>query len=1088
MLNIIYCREEERKNKAIYGEIERILSENSNNENKKNIILLVPEQQVLEAEKIMAETGLLSFDLQVLSFGRLANEIFRRFGGLSDKYISKGASSVLIFRAMCELEGVLTAYNDISLKDRTSIKLLQNALTEFKNAQITPSMLESAAEKLPKNDKLRAKLLDLAMIMTAYRVALGDKYADPADDLAHALEILEKNNYFVNTHVFINSFDGFTKTELDIIKYMLGAADNVIVALNVLPTDSANYFEKIKATDKALRKAAKDHAVLVKHQILDQAISNKSPALSFLCDNMWDSFARYEGENDAVKVFSCKDDFEQAKCVAADILKKVKNGANFKDFAIIMRDPEKYTGILDNVFSQCSIPLNFSVRTDVKCHPEIRLIFCAIAVGAYGWKTDDMISYMRTGMSGLDLDACDALEEYFSLWKLSGKNSFVKNKLKKHPEGFGKEFDEKTYLYLETLNAYKEALVEPLYRFLSVFDSAQAKISDICRALFEWLEEIGLKKRIEESVASLTGSKEFSKAEEKRQLWNTIISSLDSLYSVASEMTTDAKGFLTVFDTVMDCANIGKIPQSVNEVIASNPLLLRKSDIKYAYIMGVNEGAFPAIVKEDLLIADHEREILRELGIDIYKSRDTRVADELYNFYRAVAMPTQSLVFTTLESRPISTVLENIMEILSISKPVSFAMTPENVFSINDALESTIAKDRADYAGNFIARFSKDNNKNIKVQQEYLGIECAHKIFFDKLTLSQSKLDSYSMCPQAYFCKYVLKLREKAVSEAGSNTVGSFVHEILEKFFIELKGRDLQSLSKSESKQVLDSVLAKYGKDLIDAESGAREKQLYKRIERLVGLLADNLRREFSVSSFSPYTFEMPIGIENTEKEGVKALDIYVDEDFSVSLCGYIDRVDVYQKGDNAYVRVVDYKTGKKDFKLSDMELGINLQMPLYLKAFCDDENLRQKLAKNGELLPAGVLYFEARHPEFDSDEIDIKKEEDVYEKAVRSIKRNGIILDDEDIVVAMDPEKNGELVPVKFTKKGMSGKSLISAEGFSELNKMVIDTVAAKAKMMRNGCIDAAPLKKSPHDACQYCAMRPVCRNSGANEENDQN
>ena len=38
MLNIIYCREEDRKNKAIYDEIERILSKNSNCENKKNII------------------------------------------------------------------------------------------------------------------------------------------------------------------------------------------------------------------------------------------------------------------------------------------------------------------------------------------------------------------------------------------------------------------------------------------------------------------------------------------------------------------------------------------------------------------------------------------------------------------------------------------------------------------------------------------------------------------------------------------------------------------------------------------------------------------------------------------------------------------------------------------------------------------------------------------------------------------------------------------------------------------------------------------------------------------------------------------
>lgn len=1085
MLNIIYSREEKQKNSVIYDEISRLLLENEKENKHKNIILLVPEQQVLESEKITAEMGLLSFDLQVLSFGRLANEIFRRFGGLSHKYISKGASYVVTYRVLCELAGALSEYNDISLKDRSAIKLLQNAITEFKNAGITPGMLEETAEKLPKGDKLRSKLEDLAMIMTSYRVVLGNKYADPADDLTLASQILKKNNFFENTNVFINSFDGFTGAELDIIRCMIKDADGVTVALSYLLSDNAQCFEKLKNTDKAIRSAAKDHNVPIRHRTLEADSDQKSEVLSFICENMWDIDALYDGQNDAVQVFSCKDDFEQARCVAADILKKVKNGASFKDFAIIMRDPEKYLGILDSVFSACSIPLHFSVRTDIKRHPEIRMLSCAIALGAYGWKTDDMISYMRTGMTGLDIETCDALEDYFSLWKVSGKNSFVKRELKKHPDGFGKEFDENTNRYLEELNAHKKALVDPLYRFLSVFDGGEAYVKDVCRALFGLLVDIKLKDRLEESVGDLVQKGEPSKAEEKRQVWNTIISALDSLYLVASDMKTDAKGFLSIFDSVLDSTDIGKIPQGVNEVIASGPLLLRKSDIKHAYVMGVNEGVFPTVVSEDVLLADHEREQLRDLGLDIYKSRDTRVSDELYTFYRTVMMPSESITFTCLASRSLSQVLEDLMGILKIEKPTPFVMSHENIFSASDAVEYALSNRCADYASKFIPRLSDSQGAGVQVNTENLGIECAHRIFFDKMVLSQSKLDSYSMCPQAYFCKYVLKLREKAVSEAGANTVGSFVHEILEKFFIELDGRDLQGLSAKESKQILDRVLARYGKDMINDESTARELGLYKRIERLIRLLADNLRREFAVSSFVPYTYEMPIGMQ---AEGVKALDIYVDDDFSVSLCGYIDRVDIYQKGDDAYVRVVDYKTGKKEFKLSDMELGINLQMPLYLQAFCEDKELKEKLAPRGKLRPAGVLYFEAQYPSFDSDEIDIKKSDDVYEKAVRSIKRNGILLDDEEIILAMDPEKTGELVPVKYTKKGVSGKSLMSEGQFEELKDTVLKTVADKAKMMREGCISVDPLKQGSHDACKYCAMRPVCRRADDGKTDDQN
>ena len=69
---------------------------------------------------------------------------------------------------------------------------------------------------------------------------------------------------------------------------------------------------------------------------------------------------------------------------------------------------------------------------------------------------------------------------------------------------------------------------------------------------------------------------------------------------------------------------------------------------------------------------------------------------------------------------------------------------------------------------------------------------------------------------------------------------------------------------------------------------------------------------------------------------------------------GKIDRVDLFREDGQLYVRVIDYKTGKKEFRLSDLLCGLNMQMLLYLAA----------LAENGEerygapLLPAGVLYM----------------------------------------------------------------------------------------------------------------------------------
>ena len=68
-----------------------------------------------------------------------------------------------------------------------------------------------------------------------------------------------------------------------------------------------------------------------------------------------------------------------------------------------------------------------------------------------------------------------------------------------------------------------------------------------------------------------------------------------------------------------------------------------------------------------------------------------------------------------------------------------------------------------------------------------------------------------------------------------------------------------------------------------------------------------------------------------------------------VTVTGSIDRVDLYTAADGRrYVRVIDYKTGRKKFHLRDVLWGLNMQMLVYLAA----------LVEEGDALPAGVLYM----------------------------------------------------------------------------------------------------------------------------------
>ena len=62
------------------------------------------------------------------------------------------------------------------------------------------------------------------------------------------------------------------------------------------------------------------------------------------------------------------------------------------------------------------------------------------------------------------------------------------------------------------------------------------------------------------------------------------------------------------------------------------------------------------------------------------------------------------------------------------------------------------------------------------------------------------------------------------------------------------------------------------------------------------------------------------------------------------------------RKNGKTYLRVIDYKSGGKDFVLSDVLSGLNMQMLIYL--FAIGENGEEKY---GDVFPSGVLYMPAK-------------------------------------------------------------------------------------------------------------------------------
>ena len=117
----------------------------------KNVLLIVPEQQTVEAErtmlKLLPPAAQLSFE--VVNFTRLANKLFRIFGGLSYHYITAGMKHLFMWQTLRELTGILREYRFRAENDiRLPAKMLTQ-INEFKAYNVSPVMMETAAKRLP---------------------------------------------------------------------------------------------------------------------------------------------------------------------------------------------------------------------------------------------------------------------------------------------------------------------------------------------------------------------------------------------------------------------------------------------------------------------------------------------------------------------------------------------------------------------------------------------------------------------------------------------------------------------------------------------------------------------------------------------------------------------------------------------------------------------------------------------------------------------------------------------------------------------------------------------------------------------------
>ena len=211
--------------------------------------------------------------------------------------------------------------------------------------------------------------------------------------------------------------------------------------------------------------------------------------------------------------------------------------------------------------------------------------------------------------------------------------------------------------------------------------------------------------------------------------------------------------------------------------------------------------------------------------------------------------------------------------------------------------------------------------------------------------------------------------------------------------------------------------------------------------------------------------FELKIG-----KNGdVEPIEIELKEG-SVQIKGFVDRVDKLDIDEKRYIRVIDYKTGAKEFLLSDVLYGLNMQMLLYLVSI-----VRSKEGFYKDSVPAGVLYFPANIKPVAAERSD---DTESRQKKIYSLsKMNGMLVGDEAVISRMDKEKEGLFLPARFDSKGALKGNFISLSQFEKLGRYMDNLIKEMGDSIHEGKIPAIPALGPNHSTtCEWCDYSEVC------------
>lgn len=1008
--------------------------------------VIVPDRASLEMERlILAEVGG-SFNVQVLTFRRLASRILPKY-----EYLSKQAGIMALTGIIQDNKSQLKCYTK-GVDSAGFVADMYDTISMMKYCKITPERLDDAS--FPKS--IRGKSADIALLYREYLNYTNGRFIDSADKMDLLCDELPKVESVQKSYFYICDFDNLSAQELALVEQLMLTSQGVTISCCVGSKLVDGYLYLDDIYNGVLQ-------VCERNQIVPNIVGSFQQDNNKCTRQIGEHLYRYTTPapvecNGFVEIFQAENRYKEVYNLACHIQNYVRNGGRFKDVYVVTSDVDKYANSIAGVFEELQIPYFCDRQFALADQPYAQFVLDYLNLYRNNGRLQNVLSFVKNYLFYGNFDGQTDESDVYKF-----ENFCLKYNVSYRYDGFALGLDD---YYYPRANAFRSKF-NTLYKAIVLPQSAKAvDYVDIVRTLLK-TQDVTAKNTL---FAEQQLAKGFSA---QANVTNQSVEKLEQVLVQAETilgsrwMTLD--DFTKALTAAVASVKISVIPQHNDCVVFANMAKARKHDIKFLALLGANYGLMPIVKKDCKLLTDSNIKDLQSVGVDVEPQIYTENKRERFSLFQLMLEPTDKLYvsYPTTDGADSLTPSPFVEQLCNLfldgvdehNKPKKLQPTEveiEDIFTEKQAVAKVILNKRrlADQQMVKMPSFNILSKTYAQIADGYqfakdgqnVTVQGGDKLFFKSAKTSVSQLTQFFNCPYSFFIKYGLNVKPREIAQLKSNDLGTILHDVMEHYVAQVDVAESDQDTTNKANDCFDKALSS---DFYRALKNDPQMQgILGQLRAEAVRMCKVVKKQLAHSKFTNIKTELAFDGENAPM-------VQIDYGQGVfNLNGKIDRIDDYK----GHMIVIDYKSGATASNYTEESLynGQKLQLLVYLRAAQDSYKLR----------PAGFYYFNMHNNFTDS------ATERVY-------TYKGRTLSDVDIACAIDTELEttgkSEKLGLSITKKGVLNnrvKNHISAEQFDHQVTYATELIKRAGKLMHQGYVAVSPYGK----CCSFCDYKDIC------------